>query len=643
MIIHILANSQNNLQKAFCWNGKPETRWGVLTPQIAEQWKSASLAKAVYVLKTIQLFWAEREIFWQNYQVMLPVHDWSSYKIKKDITVIENSELSRLAVAWVISDAMWLLIKAVLRFYNFVSIDWWEYFEPREEVSNKHYVSKFEAVDLKHLTRVEVAQWFTSRSIWVAEHDWAYTHSVRARMMFNPYVWQYNVLVNWKRLNFIAWTRRSWKTLASSYIAGRHLFKDRVLTSRPVQVLYIAMTKPKMLQPFTYLETALQSAVEAWIVSIYKNEHNYKIVNNMNGNFIQFVSADSKWWVISFAADLIIMDEAARIHENVWLDILPIIEQDQAELYAISTINFETRKNWFYEELVKGEMWYDDELRSTRVTIDDVEAFTEIAKDRLKDRLKKFPQRYFAELYSVYPNTSDVFSLEWFFRWYNNELTVTHDTSYIIGYDPAKETDQWGVLIFNCKEKRFEKEKALIFTQYLDQVSYIIALKKEYNNAFIVMDVTWVGKAVEEMFWWLLSCKIYSNRNIAVNNYNEETQEWRIAKKDLVNNMSAILEMQWVHADAKLVELKRQLEWFKAVASNTGNVIYEWDGVPDDLISAAYIILWFWWVINGELHSLIKNEKADDWTTSWFQWYESQFQTEAEDTKVSTRIKNFIY
>lgn len=643
MIIHILANSQDNLKKSFCWDWTPEHRWPVLTPQVAERWKTISFAKAKYTSRSINLYWAEKELYWPVYIFSVPCHDWSTYKNKTDITVDTHKELSRLAVSWIVSDAMWMLIKAVLRFYNIVNIDWWEYFESKEELKDTSFLTKFEDVNLKHLTRVEVAQWFTSKIIWTPEHDWAFTHTIRSRMLFDPYKWQYNVLINWRRLNFIAWTRRSWKTLLSSYIAGRTLFKDRVLASRPVQILYIAISKPKMLQPFTYLETALQSAVEAGVVSIFRYENNYKIVNNMNGNFIQFVSADSKWWVISFAADLIILDEASRMKDEVWLDILPIIEQDRADLYAISTINYETKKWWFYEELVKGEMGYDDEIRSTRVTIDDVEAFTENAKERLKEWLRKYPQRYFAELYSIYPSTSDIFKIEGFFKAIDPPPGVSAWVHYIIGYDPAKETDQWWVLIFNCKERRFEQEKCLVFTEYKEQVTYIIWLKKKYNDASIVIDVTWVGKAVAEMFMWALSCKIYTNRNIAANRFDPVTSEWKVTKKDLVNNMSAMLEMQWVSADIRLTEFKKQLEWFKATSTTSNNTIYEWDWVPDDLISAAYIILWFWWVINWNFSTMLFDKWQEDWTTKWFQGYEQHLEPSNEWANVDKRFKDFIY
>lgn len=54
-------------------------------------------------------------------------------------------------------------------------------------------------------------------------------------------------------------------------------------------------------------------------------------------------------------SDFIIIDEAGFIKEDVYLNILPIIENENAKLFAISTIDWNTPKNWFYEQLCHYE------------------------------------------------------------------------------------------------------------------------------------------------------------------------------------------------------------------------------------------------------------------------------------------------
>ena len=60
-------------------------------------------------------------------------------------------------------------------------------------------------------------------------------------------------------------------------------------------------------------------------------------------------------------SDFIIIDEAGFIKEDVYFNILPIVENENAKLFAISTIDWNTPKNWFYELLCHYEQEGDAE------------------------------------------------------------------------------------------------------------------------------------------------------------------------------------------------------------------------------------------------------------------------------------------
>lgn len=55
------------------------------------------------------------------------------------------------------------------------------------------------------------------------------------------------------------------------------------------------------------------------------------------------------------ASDLVFIDEAAFVSEDVWLNILPIIENEKARFVGISTIDWNTGRNRFYENLIEAE------------------------------------------------------------------------------------------------------------------------------------------------------------------------------------------------------------------------------------------------------------------------------------------------
>jgi hypothetical protein len=108
---------------------------------------------------------------------------------------------------------------------------------------------------------------------------------------------------------------------------------------------------------------------------------------------------------------LIIIDEAAMISDIFWEDLLPIIIQEGATVFAISTINEEVKDNWFYRELVKMELGLEDRGQTIRVTIDDNELIEESRKQDMKDALVHNPMKYWTQLYSIFPSGNTVFGL----------------------------------------------------------------------------------------------------------------------------------------------------------------------------------------------------------------------------------------
>jgi hypothetical protein len=109
----------------------------------------------------------------------------------------------------------------------------------------------------------------------------------------------------------------------------------------------------------------------------------------------------------------------------------PIIENEQAESYAISTINWQVPKNWFYKELIEFEQGMDSEGVAFRITIDDVDTniISLESRERSKRSLKDRPEKYYAELYATLAQMKKVFSISTFFL---TVPTVTNITEYII-------------------------------------------------------------------------------------------------------------------------------------------------------------------------------------------------------------------
>lgn len=131
---------------------------------------------------------------------------------------------------------------------------------------------------------------------------------------------------------------------------------------------------------------------------------------------------------------------------DVYLTLLPIVENENAHLFCISTIDWETPKQWFYEMLLDFEQGNDPEGYAQRVTIDDIDdnIISNASKERMKSALRDNPNRFYAELYATFPNVSTVFDTTSFFV---SGIPPRDVTSYVIGYDPAKRSDFAGIIV----------------------------------------------------------------------------------------------------------------------------------------------------------------------------------------------------
>jgi len=118
------------------------------------------------------------------------------------------------------------------------------------------------------------------------------------------------------------------------------------------------------------------------------------------------------------------IDEAGYISEDIYLTLMPIIENERAKFFCISTIDWETPKHWFYETLIDFEQGNDDEGYAARVTIDDIDdrIISPESKERMKRKFQTNLQRYYAELYATFPSNNTVFNTTNFFLNPNSKM-----------------------------------------------------------------------------------------------------------------------------------------------------------------------------------------------------------------------------
>ena len=515
-----------------------------------------------------------------------------------------------------------------------IILHWEEVVDVRQEDT------KYNAVKDKEWRRIITPTWekissieFKPRTIeekdWIKyiQLIWAYTHLLRNMLDFNPLSWQYNMLMGQKRITFLAGCRRSGKTLLWSYLIVRELWRmpnSIKQTQRTVKSFYIAPSEDKFKEVVDYIKTASEHIRLLRVLDFNKKENRLYLYDEklwrgqrvtMVVSSCDFVSAKGyepgRWK----ASDFILVDEAAFVWEDVWLNILPILSNERAKFYAVSTIQWESMRNRFYEQLVDAEMWYDDEMLGMRVTIDDLEN-TLIApedKERMKRSLRHNKQRYYAELYATFPNSQNVFNPEGFFNIGTSLAMGEQIQWYIIGYDPAKRSDTWAVMVWEIRNpKNYNQYVELIEEywlngEYTEQREFIKGLKQGFiykgYPCILIMDVTWVWEAVWEIFWDIVDFKVLYTAN-GVRPVIDNYWTWKVPKTTLVHGTQLLMEKNMLKGTSTLIHLMDEMKYFVGYTTPSGNTKYEASAWHDDFVNAMMLCSFWYNYIEWHIYTL---------------------------------------
>lgn len=519
-----------------------------------------------------------------------------------------------------------------------------------EVIDVKQKDTEYNAVKDKEGRRIITPDWkkinsinFQPRSItedwWVKKICliWAYTHLLRNMLDFNPLSRQYNMLMGQKRITFLAGCRRSGKTLLGSYLIVRELWRmpnSIKQTQRTVKSFYIAPSEDKFKEVVDYIKTASESIRMLRVLDFNKKENRLYLYDEkvwrwqkvqLTVSSCDFVSAKGyepgRWK----ASDFILVDEAAFVNEDVWLNILPILSNERAKFYAVSTIQWESMRNWFYEQLVDAEMWYDSEMLWMRVTIDDLEdsLIAPEDKERMKRSLKHNLQRYYAELYATFPNSQAVFNPEGFF---NIGTTLGYweiIQGYIIGYDPAKRADTWAIIVWQIrlpsKGSQYIEliEEYWLTWEYTQQKEFVKWLKQSFiykgYPCVLIMDVTGVWEAVSEIFGDIVDYKVLYTANW-VRPIVDDYWAWKTPKTTLVHGTQLLMEknmMKWVSTLQKLMD---EMRYFVGYTTPAGNTKYEASSWHDDFVNAMMLVSFRYNYIEWHIYTMGKSQEIKkDW------------------------------
>ena len=372
-------------------------------------------------------------------------------------------------------------------------------------LKGKKIETPYQTVQLQTQPTIKVPGHYTTSVRFAMFWDERYYKRIRPGQTLQPRQWIAKLYTWW--VTSVVAARRSWKSYRAIDEAVELFTADSQDRSRPIRVLFVWINTKKLKTVIKYLLSFTKKFTEAgyfeWessknIMHYRSNSTNKKATASDDLGTIEFIgSKDEDAWVGDYA-DLIIIDECERIAENVWEDILPIITNEWARAILISTLNKNSQKTWFYNQLIQGETeeiqreligqdvvsvirqmrakrvqpvidlankdpahpvpfeewinWIDIEamkadMRYTRQRVwlrftgEDSDLKTEKEKSFARDRLR-WTKAYYPEWWAIFPEDTQLYDYEWAIKESNYFLQTPRYKFTVLAYDPAESRDK---------------------------------------------------------------------------------------------------------------------------------------------------------------------------------------------------------
>lgn len=354
----------------------------------------------------------------------------------------------------------------------------------------------------------------------------------------------------------------------------------------------------------------------AWVVPIYKNGRSLwrwaeatvsplrrygvslnrsdRIIEFPNGGGLSIYSADSGDSMRSEAFHLVIVDEAARVAQDVYTDVIqPTLADYDGDLILISS---PYGKNWFYQEYVtalsNGQRMAAWNAPTSANPNPNIRRAFELAKDRVPDRT--YRAEWLAEFVDdggeVFRNVRACATAVIQF-----EPIPGHE--YIIGVDLGKLNDFTVCVVFDVTTKSVAYLDRFNQIDYTVQLSRLQVLYQKYGAR-----LAWIERNIGEMF-------IEEARRVGLTVRDFQTTAQ--SKQKLIDNLALAFE-QGAIAISKDDILISELEAYTIEKTTAGNIRYNAaPGLHDDCV-IALALAWHGTNPPGGF-KFYNSDPSDDW------------------------------
>ncbi len=321
-----------------------------------------------------------------------------------------------------------------------------------------------------------------------------------------------------------------------------------------------------------------------------------------NGATVSFKSADSPDSIVSKGYNRIIIDEAALVEEQVFLQqILGTARKQGIKIFLITTPR--GKKHWTYRFFLKGQDPAQTEYISFQQPFQKNPYFSEVLKRLIKDIPDWiFRQEYLAEFIddgdAVFRGLEDVIfgaeidypsqQQEWERPVTDIELAgfegpivrKAEERRFAAGLDIAKSVDYSVLTVMDCETGDLMYYRRLNKMDYRELLRATTEVCKRFNQAELIFDATGVGSGLADV---LQGYDVISHPFVFTND----------SKGDLVNKLILSVEYKEISLP-NIKTLKGEMQAFTYTMTRTGKISYNApSGFHDDIVMSLALVNWF--------------------------------------------------
>lgn len=291
---------------------------------------------------------------------------------------------------------------------------------------------------------------------------------------------------------------RGWgKSMLMGYIVVKEFLKGLSRLKKgeieSIKIFIVAPTYGLCEKVFSYVvqfllkfdKKAFQKSVSGRIPQSITVSHNA---------WIQCRSTESPIGLLGERVDVIVLDEAAIVPEQVYLQYVKPVTASASKKGRSYYISTPRGRGWFKKKFsILKEHGAAFQFPST----DGVE----VTLEELEELKKEYPEQLFAQEYlaEFRDDAGMVFKSEVIKKIIGaRESEPIDGHRYIMGVDLAKEEDYTVITIIDSETKEMVHLDRFKGWDYPYQKQHIAAKAERYNNARVIIDATGVGKAVYE-------------------------------------------------------------------------------------------------------------------------------------------------